>query len=183
MVQILLRNAEALIEGTRSKGRVGYRRTVTASLSFRLTFRVAYFLYRRFGMARFLAARLGERFEALLFTRLLITELIGYTRRRLHPILGARIAELTRTILTARLSATTAALEALRHQYPDHAAALETEFLRQSATRREIGRYQSLFEEGLIAREVYDDLRRSVDEAESAKRRPRFLTSASTRMS
>jgi CPA1 family monovalent cation:H+ antiporter len=173
-VQVLLRNADALIEGTRAGGRLGYRRGAAAALSFRFGFQAAYFLYKRFGMARFLADRLGERFEVLLFTRLLITELTGFTGRRLHPIFGPRIAGLARKILTVRLDATTAAVEALRNHYPDHAAALETEFLRQSASRREIGRYQALFEEGLIAREIYDDLRRSVDEARRAGSRPRF---------
>jgi CPA1 family monovalent cation:H+ antiporter len=173
-VQVLLRNADALIEGARTGGRLGYRRGAASALSFRFGFQAAYFLYKRFGMARFLADRLGERFEVLLFTRLLITELIGFTGRRLHPIFGARVAGLARKILADRLDATTAAVEALRNHYPDHAAALETEFLRQSASRREIGRYQTLFEEGLIAREIYDDLRRSVDEARRAGNRPRF---------
>ena len=173
-VQVLLRNADALIEGARSDGRLGYKRAIDAALSFRASFRFAYMLYRRFGFSRLLAIRLGERFEALLFTRLLITELVGFSGRRLDPIFGPRIADLAQEILSDRLQATTAAVEALRHQYPDHAAALETEFLRQSASRREMGRYQALFEEGLIAREIYDDLRRSVDEAQSADRRPRF---------
>jgi len=173
-VQILLRDADALIEGTRAAGRLGYKRGAEAALSFRFTFRLAYQVYKRFGVARLLADRLGERFEVLLFTRLLITELIGFTGRRLHPIFGRRIAELAKAILTERLAATTAAVEALRNQYPDHAAALETQFLRQSASRREMGRYQALFEEGLIAREIYDDLRRSVDEARRAENRPRF---------
>ena len=72
----------------------------------------------------------------LLFSRLLITELIGFTGRRLHPIFGAKVAALARQILKSRLEATTAAVEALRSQYPDHAAALETQFLRHSAARR-----------------------------------------------
>jgi monovalent cation:H+ antiporter, CPA1 family len=180
-VQVLLRNADALIEGARLSGRFGYQRGTEAALSFRIGFHVAYQLYRRFAIARFLADRLGERFEVLLFTRLLITRLIAFTSQRLDPIFGTRTAALARKILTARLAATTAAVEALRHQYPDHAAALETQFLRQSASRREMGRYEALFREGLIAREIYDDLRRSVDEAEIAKRRPRFDLGLDTR--
>jgi CPA1 family monovalent cation:H+ antiporter len=173
-IQILLRNADALIEGARAAGRLGYTRGATAALWFGFAFRAAHFLYRRFGMAQFLANRLGERFEVLLFTRLLITELIGFTGRRLHPLFGAPVAALARKILIARLNATASAVEALRNHYPDHAAALETEFLRQSASRREIGRYQALFEEGLIPREIYDDLKRNVDDARRGERRPRF---------
>jgi monovalent cation:H+ antiporter, CPA1 family len=173
-VQILLRNADAIIEGARAAGRLGYARGASAALSFGFGFRAAHLLYKCFGMPQFLANRLGERFEVLLFTRLLITELIGFTGRRLHPLFGARIAGLARQILTARLNATTAAVEALRNHYPDHAAALETEFLRQSASRREIGRYQALFEEGLIPREIYEDLKRNVDDARRGEHRPRF---------
>jgi monovalent cation:H+ antiporter, CPA1 family len=173
-VQVLLHNADVLIEGARVDGRLGYQRGIKAALSFRFGFRAAYFLYKRLGMARFLADRLGQRFEVLLFSRLLITELIGFTGRRLHPVFGSRVAALTRHILKTRLDATTAAVETLRNQYPDHAAALETQFLRQSATRREMGRYQALFDEGLIGREIYDDLRRNVDEARLGDGRPRF---------
>ena len=118
-VQVLLRNSDTLIEGTRVSGRVGYQRGSAAALSFRLGFRVAYQLYKRFAIARFLADRLGERFEVLLFTRLLITELIGFTGRRLHPVFGPRIAKLAGKILASRLRATSAAVEALRQQYPD----------------------------------------------------------------
>jgi CPA1 family monovalent cation:H+ antiporter len=173
-VQALLRNSDTLIEGARLSGRLGYQRGAAAALSLRFGFRVAYQLYKRFAVARFLADRLGERFEVLLFTRLLITELIGFTGRRLHPVFGPRIAKLAGKILASRLRAITAAVEALRQQYPDHAVTLETQFLRQSASRREIGRYEALFQEGLIAREIYDDLRRGADEAQSFKHRPRF---------
>ena len=100
-VQVLLRNADALIEGARSDGRLGYQRGAKSALSFRFGFRAAYFLYKRFGLSRFLADRLGERFEVLLFNRLLITELIGFTGRRLHPIFGPRVAGLARKILDA----------------------------------------------------------------------------------
>jgi monovalent cation:H+ antiporter, CPA1 family len=180
-VQVLLRNADALIEGARAAGRLGYKRGAVSALSFRFDFQTGYFLYKHFGMARLLADRLGQRFEVLLFTRLLITELIGFTGRRLHPIFGARVAGLARMMLSARLDAVMAAVEALRNHYPDHAAALETEFLRQSASRREIGRYQTLFEEGLIAREIYDDLKRNVDEARRGEHRPRFDLGLDTR--
>jgi monovalent cation:H+ antiporter, CPA1 family len=65
------------------------------------------------------------------------------------------------------------AFDALRRQYPDFVAALETRFLRQSALRQEMVRYQALFEEGLIPQELYDDLRRGIG-ASAAEPRPRF---------
>ena len=127
-VQALLRNAEALGEGARSGGRLGYQRGAEAALAFPFSFRVAYFFYRRFGIVRFLADRLGDRFEMLLVTRLLIQELMGAHAVRSRSIFGERVVELIDAILKVRLKRATAALDALRRQYPQYAAALEATF-------------------------------------------------------
>jgi CPA1 family monovalent cation:H+ antiporter len=179
-VQALLRNAEALGEGARSDGRFGYRRAAEASLAFSFSFAAAYFFYRRFGVVRFLADRLGDRFEMLLVTRLLIQELTGAHAVRSRSIFGARVVEVIDAILKARLSRATAALDALRRQYPQYAAALEARFLRQSAMRREMGRYDALFQEGLIAAEVYEDLKGGVED-KKRETRPRFDLGLDTR--
>jgi len=179
-VQALLRNAEALGEGARSGGRLGYQRRAEDSLAFPFSFRVAYFFYRRFGVVRFLADRLGDRFEMLLVTRLLIQELMGAHAVRSRSIFGERVVELIGAILQLRLKRATAALEALRRQYPQYAAALEARFLRQSAMRREMGRYDALFQEGLIAAEVYEDLKGGVEDRKK-EARPRFDLGLDTR--
>lgn len=180
-LQALMRNAEALAERARSAGRLGYKRAAEAALAFPLSFRTAYFFYRRFGVHRFLADRLGDRFETLLVSRLLIQELAGDASKRSRSIFGERIGALIDGILKVRLDQTKSALGALRRQYPDYAAALEARILRQSALRREMGRYQALFEEGLIASEVYRDLTSSVAEAQDAEARPRFDMGLDTR--
>ena len=179
-VQALLRNAEALGESARSGGRLGYQRGAEATLAFPFSFAVAYFFYRRFGIVRFLADRLGDRFEMLLVTRLLIQELTGAHAVRSRSIFGERVVELIDAILKVRLKRTTAALDALRRQYPQYAAALEARFLRQSAMRREMGRYDALFQEGLIAAEVYEDLKGSVEDRKR-EARPRFDLGLDTR--
>src|SRR5208337_1760934 len=138
-LQALMRNAEALVEGARSGGRLGYKRVADASLAFPLSFRVAYFFYRRFGIRRFLADRLGDRFETLLVTRLIIQDLSGGAAKRSRTIFGERAVALIDQMLEARLEKTVSALDALRRQYRDYAAALEARFLRQSALRREMG--------------------------------------------
>jgi CPA1 family monovalent cation:H+ antiporter len=173
-LQALMRNAEALIEGARSGGRLGYKHAADGALAFPLSFRAAYFFYRRFGIRRFLADRLGERFETLLATRLMIQDLAGASLRRSRTIFGDKAVALIDHILEARLEKTSSALDALRRQYADYSAALEARFLRQSALRREMGRYQALFEGGLITAEVYRDLASSVEDARRAEARPRF---------
>jgi len=173
-VQVLLRNADALVEGARAEGRVGYRRAVEATLSFPIAFRIAYLLYRHFGIVRSLADRLADRVELLLVTRLLVNRLSAFNSRRLGSIFDGRITELTGEIIERRREAVGDAFDALRRQYPDYVAALEIRFLRQSALRQETDRYRGLFEEGLIPQELYDDLQRGVAGARAAEPRPRF---------
>jgi Na+:H+ antiporter len=73
------------------------------------------------------------------------------------------------------------ALDALQRQYPDYVAALEVRFLRQSAVRQEIGRYQALFEEGFIPQELFEDLKRGVTATRAGEPRPRFDIGLDTR--
>ncbi len=180
-LEALMRNADTLIEGARHGGRLGYKRAAEAALAFPLSFRIAYFLYRQFGIRRFLEDRLGERFETLLVTRLLIDELANGNAKGSRSIFGERVAALIDGILVARLNQTQAALGAFRRQYVDHAAALEARFLRQSALRSEIGRYQALYEGGLIPPEVYRDLANRVEDAQNAEPSPRFDIGLDTR--
>ncbi len=174
VLQALMRNADALVEGARTGGRLGYKRAAEAALAFPFSFKAAYFVYRRFGVSRFVADRLGDRFETLLVTRLLIQDLAAGPAKRSRSIFGERVGKLIDVILQARLDRTKTALDALRRQYLDYAAALEARFLRQSALRREMGRYQALFEGGLIPAEVYRDLASSVEHARDAETPPRF---------
>jgi monovalent cation:H+ antiporter, CPA1 family len=173
-VQVLLRNADNLVEGARAEGRVGYRRAAETALSFPVAFRIAYFFYRHFGIVRFLADRLADRVELLLVMRLLVDRLPGFNNRRLGPVFGERITELTGEIIERRREGLGDAFDALRRQYPDYVAALEIRFLRQSALRQETERYQLLFEEGLIPQELYDDLQRGVGGTSAAEPRPHF---------
>ena len=172
-VQVLLRNADALVEGARAEGRLGYRRAAAVALSFPLAFRIAYFFYRHSGVQRFLGDRLADRVELLLLTRLLLDRLVSFNGERLGSFFDERLTEITGEIIKQRLEKVGDALDALRRQYPDYVAALEIRFLRQSALRQEKGRYQALFEDGLIPQELYEDLQRSLL-GNRGEPRPRF---------
>ena len=127
-VQALLRNAEALGEGARSGGRLGYKRAVESALAFPLVFKGAYFLYRRAGIVRFLADRLGDRFEMLLVEPAFDLGARRPPRRAVALDLRRARRRLIDAILKERLKRTTSALDALRRQYPQYAAALEGRF-------------------------------------------------------
>jgi monovalent cation:H+ antiporter, CPA1 family len=173
-VQILLGNADTLVEGARAEGRLGYRRAAEAILSFPLGFRIAYFIYRHFRIQRFLADRLADRVELLSVTRLLVERLAAFNGERIHAVFGDRISEIVGEIVEQRHEGVAGAFDALHRQYPDYVAAIEVRFLRQSAVRQEMGRYRALFAEGLIPLELYEDLGKSVAAARAAEPRPRF---------
>ena len=173
-VQILLGIADTLLERAQEEGRLGYRRAAAAALSFPVVFRVAYLLYRHLRIQRFLADRLAERVELLLVMRLLIDRLLVFNKERLVVVFGERLAELSREIVEQRRDEVSGAFDALHRQYPEYVTALEMRFLRQSAVRQEMGRYQALFEEGLIPQELYDDLKRGTAGTSTAEPLPRF---------
>ncbi len=171
----LLVDVEKLIEGARAHGRVGYNRAVRRQLAFGMLFRFAHLLHRRYGIDRPLALRLSDRFERILVLRMVIDDLSRFIDQKMTVVLGPRIAELLREIASQRHEAIAKALDALRLQYPSYADDLERRFLLRSALRMEEREYQTMFDEGLIGQELYNDLRRDVGERSSrALRRPRL---------
>jgi len=111
-------------------------------------------------LARPLQRQISVRFEALLIRRLALEELFHFVDSRLAALLGARVAELLGEVIAARSEATTRALDALRLQYPEYAEALDQRFLRQSGFRLSLSRFHDLYDEGLIGKEVFEDLER-----------------------
>ena len=172
--QLILSNAEALAEAARSDGRHGYEKASDAILAHPIGFRVALFLYRRLRIVRALAERLAERLEILLVMRIAIGRLVVFNSQQISRLFGEHIAITTREMIDRRQQAIEHALDALRRQYPDYLAELEVRFLTQSTLHHEMNRYQSLFEEGLISHELYNDLKRNTLGTGPLVRRPHF---------
>jgi CPA1 family monovalent cation:H+ antiporter len=159
-IERLLRNTNLILDATRVEGRVGYNRAARALLEFQRGFWVANLLHRTLRFARPLQRQISVRFEALLIRRLALEELFRFIDSRLAALLGERVSELLGEVIAARSEATTRALDALRLQYPEYAEALEQRFLRQSGFRLSLSRFHDLYDEGLIGKEVFEDLER-----------------------
>lgn len=171
----LLRLASRLADAARSGGRQDYSHIARKQLNYSRGFRLAFFLHRRLRLERPLARRLAGRFEGLLVTRLVLAELRSFTRQRLTPLFGERVAEVLDELLTHRADAVGKALDALRLQYPDYADALEKRFLTQSALRDELAHWRALHKEGIIGEQLYETLRRETRAAARATAiRPRL---------
>ena len=159
-IERLLRNTNLILDAARAEGRVGYNRAARALLEFQRGFWVANLLHRMLKLAGPLQRQISIRFESLLIRRLALEELFRFIDSRLAALLGERVSELLGEVIAARSEATTRALDALRLQYPEYAEALEQRFLRQSGFRLSLSRFHDLYDEGLIGKEVFEDLER-----------------------
>ncbi len=159
-IERLLRNTNAILDAAKAEGQEGYERAARATLAFPRGFRTANFLHRTLNIQGPLQREISIRFETLLVRRLVLGSLIRLAGRRLRALLGEAIAEQLIAVVAARATATGRALDALRLQYPEHAESLERRFLQQSGLRLLIARYNNLHAEGLIGRELFDDLGR-----------------------
>ena len=100
------------------------------------------------------------RVETLLVDGFALKELVRFNERRLRPLVGDPVARLLEGVLASRIAATARALDALRLQYPEHAAGLERHFLRQTGLKLEASLFRQLRDEGLVGDELYSALER-----------------------
>ena len=183
-LQALMRNAEALVEGARSGGRLGYKRAAEAALAFPLSFRAAYFFYRRFGVRRFLADRLGDRFEIAAGDappdpgpcRRRRQALAFDLRRSASPRSSTAFSRPASTRPSPRSTRCAANTRTTRPRSKRDSCANRRCAARWGATRL-------CYEGGLIAAEVYRDLTSSVEDAQrrrssaALRHRPRHAPS------
>ena len=158
-IERLLRNTDLVLDATKADGEVGYNRANGHLLAYSFAFRFAHFLHRRF--------------ETLLVQGFTLKELVRFNKRRLRPLLGDQAVSRLEEVLASRIAATSRALEALRLQYPEHAAALEQLVLSQSGLKLEVSLFRELRDEGLLGGELYSALER--EHLASHRRRARDL--------
>jgi len=159
-IERLLRHTDHVLDATKADGLAGYNQGAARLLAYSPTFRFAHLLHRRFGIERLLQQEISMRFETLLVCGFALKGLVRVNARRLQPLLGDRIAQLLDEVLAARIAATIRALDALRLQYPEHAAGLERHLLRQTSLNIEVSLFRQLRDEGLLGGELYAALER-----------------------
>ena len=175
MAEIVLSDADRLIEGARSQGRNGYQRAARKSLAYGRAFRAAVLLHGRLRLSGPLARMTADRFERLLSQRLIMRDLGSFINGRIRRIHGRRVADLLHELLSRRIEAVETALEGLRLQYPGYAEELERRFIRRTALRMEEREYAAMREDGLIGAEVHMALMQDLAARRgAAEERPRL---------
>ncbi|MCG6121539.1 MAG: cation:proton antiporter [Microvirga sp.] len=173
LAELMLSDADRLIERTRAGGRDEYRAAGRLSLARGRWYRIAVFLHNRMRLSGPLARMAADRFEILLNLRLILRDLHAYIDGKIRRIHGRRVADLLHELLKRREDETQSALDGLRLQYPGYAEEIERRFIRRTSLRLEEREYDVLYQDGLIGRELYTTLKQELgDKRTGVEARP-----------
>ena len=174
MVAVLAARADRLIDAVRDHGVAGYEKWEEDISRPNLGFRLALWLHRRLDIGRLLTDRLADRFEILLVSQSVLGELAAFNISSIADLLGADAETRLAAVIGNRQTAVDSALKALSLQYPGYAESVHARQLERAGVRFEAMEYSRRLREGIINREVYDDLRHGLSSRrnELARRPP-----------
>ena len=159
MVAVLAARADRLIDRVRDRGVAGYEEWLDRISRPDLGFRLALWLHRRIGIEGMVTERLADRFEILMVSQSVLGELAAFNISSVADLLGPDAEVSLATLIGNRQTAVDSALRALSLQYPGYAESIEARQLERAAIRFESAEYARRLREGIISREVYNDLR------------------------
>ncbi len=168
MVAVLAARADRLIDTVRDRGEAGYEEWLHNISRPDAGFRVALWLQRRLGFAWLLTERLADRFEILMVSQSMLAELAAFNVSSVADLLGPDAEVKLAAVIGNRQKAVDSALKALSLQYPGYAESIQARQLERAAIRFESAEYARRLSEGIISREVYNDLRAQLAERRSA---------------
>jgi CPA1 family monovalent cation:H+ antiporter len=173
MVAVLAARADRLIDAVRDHGAAGYEQWLRTVARPDTGFRMALWIQRRFGSAWLLTARLADRFEILMVSQSVLAELAAFNTSSIADLVGADAEDRLAVLIEDRRGVVENALRALSLQYPGYAEAVHDRQIERAAVRFESAEYARRLSEGIINREVYEDLIERLAERRSAiGRRP-----------
>lgn len=162
---------EAMIDGAREDGRLGYLRVARRPHKQTWWFRVISTLHSRLGISRPLAGYLGQRFQYLLINRILLLELAVFLEFNLAGLLGDRLTAVLGEIVNQRLIEVERHIDALRLQYPKFARDLDHAVLERYAYREEVDQVVQMRASGIISEDLSRNLRSEAESVHAGRRR------------
>ena len=162
MVALLAARADRLIDAVRDHGEAGYEQWLEKIQHPDLGFRLALWLHRRFDIDRLVTEQLADRFEILMVSQSVLAELSAFNISSVADLLGADAETRLAGVIAKRQAAVDSALKALSLQYPGYAESVQARQLERAGIRFEAMEYSRRLKEGIINREVYNDLRRDL---------------------
>lgn len=171
----LVARNDDLIDQIKQAGIDGYEKSTRSMIEFNRAFSITLYLHRKFGWNGPLASQLANRLDRLRTIRSVIVSQQKHALPDVAETVGEDIAKLLADVLEDRLAQTTQALNAIRLQYPDYAATLQSRYLHQIALRQETSHYNQLHHEAVIGPEIHSKLMQDLDQRQmELKKRPRL---------
>lgn len=168
MVAMLAASADRLIDTVRDKGVKGYEEWLAEISRPDRGFRFALWLHRRFGFERMLTDRLADRFEILMVSLSVLGELAVFNANSIADLLEHDAEARLAAVISNRQLGVEGALKALTLQYPGYSESVQQRQLERAAIRFESAEYVRRLHEGIISREVYNNLRDKLAERRGA---------------
>ena len=168
MVAVLAARADRLIDTVRDHGAAGYQEWLQKIQMPDAGFRAALWLHRRLGFAGPLTERLADRFEILMVSQSVLGELDAFNVSSVSDLLGPDAEAKLAAVIENRQEAVDNSLRALSLQYPGYAESIKERQLERAAIRFEGAEYARRLHEGIISREVYNNLRDDLAKRRSA---------------
>ncbi|KQT85899.1 cation:proton antiporter [Aurantimonas sp. Leaf443] len=165
-------DARRRTDAARHGGTAAYREAAARELDFDTLDRLAIVLQRRLGKGRMLSGRLAERFELLVETALVLSELPAFVEGEVAAILGADVAERVQAELLLRRQNAEREMEALTLQYPGYARDVQRAMAERSIDALELSEIRRLRQAGIINSEIERDLTREVKARAALQSRP-----------
>jgi CPA1 family monovalent cation:H+ antiporter len=158
MVAVLAARVDRLIDTVRDRGAAGYEDWLHNIARPDTGFRMALWLHRRLGYAGLLTERLADRFEVLMVTQSMLGELSAFNVSSVADLLGPDAEVQLAAVIDSRQAVVDRSLKALSLQYAGYAESIRERQLQRAAIRFEAAEYERRRNEGIISREVYDNL-------------------------
>jgi len=165
-------NAERISDAARTGGREAYEIEAQKALTPTDAYRVGLWLHRVFRVDRPLRKAIELHFASLLESERIVRELRKFLDDTVAPMIGKDAAKNVSALLSDRHKAIDSEIEAIAAQYPAYASQLETTLVMRALIRTEFRQFARLHNDGIIERELYEDLFAELNRREREAAKP-----------
>lgn len=155
---LLRLNAERIADAARTGGREKYELEAQKALAPSFSYRLALWLHRALRLDRPLRSAIELHFAGLLESERIVRELRRFMDDTVTAMIGEDAAKNVSALLSDRHEAIDSEIEAISAQYPVYASKLEKMLVTRALIRNEFRQFERLYNDGIIERELYDDL-------------------------
>ena len=163
IAEILLGQSEDILDSLKINDLEQYDKAIQKTLSFNWRYHLAMELQRRLNRPQMLMNLLSTRFEVLISTVSALEMLRQDHMATLIKIVGKRPGKELEKRLNARQNQVTAALDAMKIQYPSYATKLNEQHLGRIALKIEENSMISMYKQSLINQKVLKNVQTNID--------------------